>query len=191
MIRIATALAVLFIISTTADAQIRIVQQPGRPAGVIQQPSLPLPGSPLQHMTVAPPKGRPYLVANPYGNFGTYAPYWPVWYDQPPIVVHNVIPLPLPAPTPVPVIVAPPAPLELRAKLTLHVPFGAKVFLAGKEVDAAAIPLILESPVLGEGQAYAFDVKVTWLEGRTTEERARVVTIDGGQSKSLTYTAAR
>jgi uncharacterized protein (TIGR03000 family) len=187
MIRIATALAVFSIISTTADAQIRINQQPGRPAGVIQSPSLPLPGSPLQHMTVAPPKGRPYLVANPYGNLRSYAPYWPVWYDQPPIVAHNVFPLPVPAPTPMSVIVAPAVPVELRAKLTLHVPFGAKVFLAGKEVDAAAIPLILESPVLREGQAYAFDVKVTWLEGSTTEERARVVTIEGGQSKSLTY----
>ena len=97
----------------------------------------------------------PFLVANPFGGLSAYAPYWPAWYDTPPIVVNNLIPLPVPAPAPVMMLPLPPP--ELRTT-DLHVPLEPCV-LAGREVDAAAIPVILESPVLQEGQAYAFDVR--------------------------------
>ena len=106
------------------------------------------------------------------------------------MVVNHVIPLPVPTPVfqpPAP----PPAPPEPRARLTLSVPPGARVWLAGKEIDAAASPVVLDSPALQEGQSYAFDVRVSWVEGRLTEERARVVSVEAGQSKSLTYLAAR
>jgi hypothetical protein len=192
MIRIALALCLAF--SAVAQAQLIVRPPPAKPvpvpAGVIAPPMLPLPGSPLQ--TGAPPQPgvpaqnrlRPFLMTNPFGGLGAYAPYWPAWYDTPPIVTNNIISLSVPAPVPM----LPPPPPELRARLTLNVPLGAHVFLAGKEVDAAAIPVILESPVLQESQAYAFDVKVTWIDGRVKEERSRVVIVDAGSSKSLTYT---
>lgn len=191
MIRILAVSALLFAACSQADAQIIIRTSP-RPAGVIQPPSLPLPGSPLQHMTVAPPRNtlRPAFVANPYYNWGGFAPYYPYypWYEDRPqtTIVNNVT---LPAPQPVQV--APSPPPELRARLTLNIPAGSKVWLAGNEMDAAIAPLILESPVLKDGQTYSFDVKVTWLEGRTTEERKRVVVVDAGEMKSLTYFGAR
>jgi len=188
MIRSLAVFALIFAVCPQADAQIIIRTSP-RPAGVIQPPSLPLPGSPLQHMTVAPPRNtlRPVVVANPYYNSWGFAPYYP-WYEGRPqtTIVNNVT---LPAPQPIPV--APPPPPELRARLTLNLPAGSKVWLAGKEMDAAIAPLILESPVLKEGQTYSFDVKVTWLEGRTTEERTRLVAVDAGEMKSLTYFGAR
>jgi hypothetical protein len=65
------------------------------------------------------------------------------------------------------------------------------VLLAGTEVDAAVRPLILESPVLREGQSYTFDVKVSWIEGSKTEERGRKVTVEAGENKSLTYLGVR
>jgi uncharacterized protein (TIGR03000 family) len=133
---------------------------------------------------------RPHFVSSPFHNLWGYAPIWPVWYDNPPpppTVVNNYIPVPT-APQPA----LPPAPPpELRARLTLNVPIGARVWLAGNEMDAAATPVILESPVLSEEQSYTFDIKVTWIEGRTTEERTRQVTVPAGESKSLTYVAVR
>ena len=73
----------------------------------------------------------------------------------------------------------------------MNIPAGSRVWLADKEMDAAIAPLILESPVLKDGQTYSFDVKITWLEGRTTEERKRVVVVDAGEMKSLTYFGMR
>jgi uncharacterized protein (TIGR03000 family) len=197
MTRIAAALALVIAFCDCADAQVII--RTGRPRtrvavvpmGVIQPPMLPVAGSPLQHNIFAPRHQvlRGPNVVNPY-YFGGYAPIWPVWYDMPPpapTIVNNYIPAPA-----APEVALPPAPPpELRARLTLNVPSGAKVWLAGIEMDSAIAPLILESPVLEEGQTYTFDVKVTWIEGRDTEERARKVTVDAGASKSLTYVAVR
>jgi len=195
MIRTTAALALALAIYASASAQViirtgRPVLRPPQPAGVIQSPMLPLPGSPLQHSTTAPrtviPRGNIY--GDPYYLLGGYVPYWPGWYETAPTtVVNNYIPVP----TSVPPTVPQQAPAEIRARLTLNVPAGAKVLLAGKEVDAAIRPLILESPVLREGQSYTFDVKISWIEGRTTEERARKVTVDAGDSKSLTYLGSR
>jgi len=193
MIRTATALAACFLLAATAEAQLIVRPPPARPkpAGVILPPSLPLPGGTLLDRP-ANTQVRPRFVANPLRPFAFYAPYWPVWDDsyeqQPAVVVNNFVPVPTPAPEPAP---PPPPPPELRARLTLDVPAGAHVFLAGREVDAAIRPLILESPVLQSGQAYVFDVRVTWVEGRKTEERSRVVTVAAAESKSLTYTADR
>src|SRR5262249_2511887 len=85
------------------------------------------------------------------------------------------------------IVTTPEQPPELRVRLNLNGPPNAKVVLAGKDVDTAAQPLVLESPVLKEGQKYTFDVKVSWREGDKTEERARVVAVDAGESKTLTY----
>jgi len=189
MIRSLAISALLFAACSQANAQL-IIRTGPRPAGVIQPPSLPLPGSPLQHLTIAPPRPnlRPGVVRNPYYyNAWGFAPYYP-WYDErpPASIVNNLI---LPAQQPAPI--APPPPPELRARLTLNIPLGSKVWLADKEMDAAIAPLILESPILKDGQTYSFDVKITWLEGRTMEERKRVVVVDAGEMKSLTYFGAR
>jgi uncharacterized protein (TIGR03000 family) len=194
--RTTAALALTLILCASTEAQVIIRTRPIRtapqPVGVIPAPALGIsPGALTPPGVMAPrPTPRPYLAGNPYyGLWGGYAPFWPGYYDAPlaPTVVNNYIPVPT-APA---VTQTPPPPPELRARLTLHVPPGAKVWLAGKEVDAAASPLILESPVLSDEQSYTFDIKVTWFEGRTTEERTRQVTIHAGESKSLTYMAAR
>lgn len=196
MIRITATLALALAITASVRAQViirtgRVHTAPPQPAGVIRPPMLPLLGSPLQHSTTVSPAGIPRTIgySNPYYLLGGYVPYWPGWYETAPTVVNNYIPVPTyttPAtvPTPQPV-------EELRARLTLNVPAGAKVLLAGKEVDAAVRPLILESPILRDGQTYTFDVKVSWLEGRTKEERDRKVVVDAGENKSLTYLGVR
>lgn len=188
MIRSLAVSALLFAACSQANAQLIIRTLP-KPAGVIQGPSLPLPGSPLQHMTFnsAPVNLRPAAIRNPYYNLWGFAPYYP-WYDgqNPTTIVNNVV---LPA-SPA-VAVAPPPPPELRARLSLNIPLGSKVWLSGREMDAAVAPLILESPVLKDGQTYSFDVKITWLEGRTMEERNRVIVVNAGEMKSLTYFGAR
>jgi uncharacterized protein (TIGR03000 family) len=194
MIRITTLAALALVFAGNAHAQIIIRGRPALPppvpAGLGQKPVLPLPGSPLQHTTALPrPTAlRTFLGANPYYNLGGYIPYWPGYYETAPTVINNYIPVPTPAPA-TPTLPAPKP--ELRAHLTLNVPPGAKVWLAGNEIDAAVAPLILDSPILKEGQSYTFDIKVTWVEGRTTEERTRKVAVDAGESKSLTYIAAR
>lgn len=181
------AILTLFAACSQADAQF-IIQTVPRP-GVIQAPVLPLPGSPLQHSVVRPPQPRfkSAVLAHPYYNLWGYAGYLP-WYEPTPAttVVNNIY-----LPVPESAIIVPPPAAELRARLTLNIPPGSRVWLAGKEVDAAVAPLILESPVLREGQTYSFEVRVTWIEGRSTEERKRTVVVDAGDNKSLTHFAAR
>jgi len=168
----------------------RVIQAPhvpSRPAGVIAPPALPIPGS-LTPPGYTPPRPhlRPFLAPNPYFNSWGFAPYWPTWSETQPAVVNSFIPVPVPTlPSPTPV--APPPPPELRARLTLTVPNGASVWLAGKELDANVKPLILESPILQPSQTYTFNLKVTWPEGQRTEERTRVVIVAAGDSKSLAY----
>lgn len=175
-----------------AGAQPIIRSRPApQPAGVIGPSPLPItPGGSFSHPGITPVQKhlRPYQLAGTYPGLWGYAPFWPGWYDSAPAVVNNYIPVPIPTPVPV---LPPPAPVELRARLTLNVPSGAKVWLAGKEIDAAASPVLLESPVLQSGQSYVFDVKVQWTEDGKTEERARKVTTEAGESKSLTYLAGR
>jgi uncharacterized protein (TIGR03000 family) len=161
---------------------------------------LPFAGSNAVPSPFAPPKvlPRPFLAPNPFFNAFPYAPIWPTYYDVDPLFGYDSVPLsaplgvtaPMPKPAPISDPLPPPQPADLRARLTLNIPAHAQVFLAGKEVDAAATPVVLESPDLREGQRYNFDVKVTWKERDKTQERARVVTVDAGDNKSLTYAAA-
>jgi uncharacterized protein (TIGR03000 family) len=201
MFRLTAALALLLAFSAEAWAQ--LIARPGprivRPAGVIQPPSLPFVGSQGVPSPVQPPRvlPRPFLGLNPYNDyfpygFGGYAPYWPGYYDYDSMSTTNNVPLatvpePRPAPVSAPPTSAPPP--ETKARLTLNVPPGAVVTLAGQEVDSAANPVLLESPDLREGQRYTFDIRVTWKERNKMQERARKVVIDVGDTKSLTYTA--
>jgi len=211
MIRALTPLAVVFALCATAAADTVIIRNgsPPRPAGVISPPQLPTHGVPGSPSPTTPPTTlpRPARVAPPiyyggyYGAYG-YSPYWPVWYDTDPagyagapypgygmggyaapaaysapvvnVPVQNTIVLPTPAP-------------DLKARLTLNIPMRSRVWLGGKEVDAKASPLVLESPPLQEGQSYTFDVKIAWPEGDKTEERARSVIVGAGDQTSLTY----
>jgi uncharacterized protein (TIGR03000 family) len=220
MIRTTLAVAAVLAVAIPAQAQL-IIRTGNRPVvrptlvpgGVIAAPSLPVtPGGPPMAPGVigTRPVPRPYVVGNRYRNlfgyggyygyygYGGYDGYLPPYYDPylsglydtRPLSVTNVNQVPPPVVAPSGVTPAPPPP-ELRARLTLNVPPGAKVWLAGKEVDTAVSPLVLESPVLASEQSYTFDVKVTWVEGRKTEERGRQVTVEAGDRKSLTYAAAQ
>jgi hypothetical protein len=160
-----------------------------RPAGVIAPPALPITGSLTPPgYTPARPLPRPYLAPNPYFNSWGFAPYWPTWYDANPVVINNNV-FAIPAPAMVePATVAPASPPDLRARLTLTVPSGARVWLAGNELDASVSPVILESPILRADQMYTFSLKVVWGESnQPLEERARAVTVQAGGSKSLAY----
>ena len=202
MIRATAALALVLVVSTGAWAQL-IVRPPAarpQPAGVIRGPSLPFagaPGAPSPFGRVVP-RTQPFIVPNPFFNNLGIVPYWPMYYgydayDAPPAIgaplarpETNVVPAQATTtPPPATEVVA-----DLRARLTLNVPNAAQVWLAGQPVDAATVPLILESPVLEPGQSYVFQVKVAWKEGRKDQERERSVRVDAGDSKSLTYAAA-
>jgi uncharacterized protein (TIGR03000 family) len=186
MFRTLAPLGGLLLLGLPAQAQvIRAYRPPPQPAGVIPPVQLPV-ANPASARPSPPMRPfRPALYPNygPFG-FGGYFPYydWPTDYDRPPTVVNNYIPVPAvtPAPTPAP-------PPELRARLTLDVPANAQVWLAGQGVDAAALPVILESPVLRAGQTYTFDVKVAWREGDKLEERTRSVTVEAGRGATVTY----
>lgn len=195
---ILASIALALVVCTSAEAQIYIRPHPPRPVRIVQ----PAPVFPPVYLPIAPgalstpgvgparPPLRQFLLNPYYGVWGYggwgYDPYWPGYYETTPPIVNQYIPVPTPAPAPAPEPVEPP-----RARLTLNVPAGARVWLGGKEVDAGVSPLVLESPFLREGQAYTFDVKVTWLEGTRTEERSRKVTVPADESRSLTYFAAR
>ena len=177
MFRIAASLTLLIYADPSALAQ--TIVRSGQPVGVISPPALPLPGSPLPQVTFRSPARVPSAASRIAGCWW-YSSGWPDWYDAPPIAFSNASPFPG-------VATLPQAPIELRARLTLNLPTNARVWLAGTEMEAAATPVILESPVLRDGQAYSFDVKVAWRELGHMEERARVVRVDAGESKSLTY----
>jgi len=189
------ALAVALAVCATAAAQ-PVIRAGGRvmqPQGVITGPSLGFPGA-----LVAPsPSGPVYPLPRParspyYGAYG-YSPFYPVWYDtdvEPVPVRTSLIQTPAPVYAPPPqttTIVLPTPPDELHARLSLTVPLRSRVWLAGKEVDANATPIVLQSPTLRDDQSYTFDVKVTWQDGSKTEERTRSVVVGAGDEKSLTY----
>ncbi|HJZ92988.1 MAG TPA: hypothetical protein VKE40_19085 [Gemmataceae bacterium] len=170
---------------------------PPQPAGVIRPVSLPITGSLTPPSPTSPITPFPRRSTNlfpgltPWAGGFSYGGLYPYYYDDP-YYYQPAVAAPVPPPQPVTnvtnlIVTTPEQPPELRARLNLNVPPNAKVLLAGKDVDTAAQPLVLESPVLKEGQKYTFDVKVSWREGDKTEERARVVAVDAGESKTLTY----
>jgi len=202
MIRTILALAPVLALTAGAGAQHvghRPVGRP-QPAGVIQPPVVPFVGSnatPSPVPLVQPFSRRHHFVPGPfYAPWGFAPGYWP-WpdaYDVEPILPRVDRAGQFGAPTvyvaPAEATVArPPPPAELRARLTLEVPAGAQVWLAGKPVDTAAMPIVIESPTLESGQRYSFDLRVTWPEGSAVQERKRTVTVGAGQSTSLTYSA--
>jgi hypothetical protein len=96
-------------------------------------------------------------------------------------------------PVPVPVLTTPAAPVvvEKKARLLLNLPPNSQVWVNDKPLDAAADPLLVESPDLQAGQRYTFAIKVVWMEGTQREERTRAVTVSVGDQKSLTYFAGK
>ena len=85
----------------------------------------------------------------------------------------------------------PSRPPDLRARLALDVPKNAKVWLAGNPVDTTVRPVVLQSRVLGPGQTFTFDVRVTWPEGDKMEERTKAIRVDAGNRASITYFGGR
>jgi uncharacterized protein (TIGR03000 family) len=191
MIRILAPLGAVLVTALPADAQLI---RPGRPqpqpAGVILPPQLPVGSAGTPRPNTPPLRGPGTFPTHGLLGLGGYYPYYPYYpWDVPgsapaaPTVINNYIPVPTAVPAS--------TPPELRARLTLDIPFNSKVWLGGKVVDAGARPLIVESPVLKSGQTYTFDVKVTWREGDKTEERTKTVTVDAGRGATVTYFGGR
>ena len=190
MIRTLAPLGALLLLGLPAEAQ---VVRGGRPASVPRPAGVP---APILMPTANPASARPAPPMRPYRTagypryglvgFGGYYdyPYYPYDddYDRPSTVVNNYVTV-----APPPVTVTPAPPPELKARLTLDIPTNAKVWLAGQPVDAAALPVVLESPALRPGQTYTFDVKIAWREGDKTEERTRTMTVDAGSGATVTY----
>ncbi len=149
-----------------------------QPAGIILPPQLPV--SAVGTARPNTPSLRAPNLRFPVGAFyGGYDFGWPTWsYDPAPVVINNFIQTPSGT-------LPPPKPVEIRARLALTLPANAKVWLAGREVDAAARPLILESPPLQDGQLYSFDVKFSWTEGGKTAERSRKMIVGAGEQASI------
>lgn len=156
----------------------RPLPAPPRPAGIILPPVLPA-GAPVVQPV-------PRIVVNPLW-YGGYLPWYPQWEQPAPTVVNNFIPVPVLVPT----APAPQPVVEKKARLQLNIPRRSQVWINEKPVDVAAVPLLLESPDLKEGQSYTFDVKVVWQEGAQREERKRTVTVPVGEQRSLTYLASK
>jgi uncharacterized protein (TIGR03000 family) len=202
MIRTVFPLAAVLLIGTAASAQPAIHNGHGghtswQPAGVITAPSLPIPVGQVGGVPgaiVNRPFPRRFRPGNAlFGSYGYYPAYdWagPDYYDAeaaypalawPPQFSPTTYVTPTYTPP------APTVPAERPARLQLTVPLRARVWLAGKEVDAKASPLELQSPPLEPGQTYTFDVKVTWPAGDKTEERTRTVSVEAGERMSLKY----
>ncbi|HVK09823.1 MAG TPA: hypothetical protein VM597_13690 [Gemmataceae bacterium] len=187
MIRTLAPLGALLMLSLPAQAQfIRTGRPAPRPAGVIAPPQLPVanPASARPAPAMRPFRTFGYPNYGLYGFGGVVYPYLPYDYDydRPNTVVNNYVTVAPPSAS-----VPPAPPPELRARLTLDIPTNAKVWLAGTPVDTAALPVILESPILQRGQTYTFDVKIAWREGDKTEERSRSVTVEAGSGSQVTY----
>lgn len=189
MIRTLFALGAVLAAGTGALAQVT-VRTPAvgpQPAGVIPTPGLPFAGAPGVPSPVAI-RTRPFVVANPAYDAWALAPVWPAWYYSDPWVFNTFSPPAFTLPPPAPAAAA----VDTRARLTLNIPAGARVWLAGQEVDTAERPVVLESPPLMPGEFYAFDVRVAWTDrSRKPEERNRIVRVEAGDRKSLTYLATR
>jgi len=211
MIRSIPVLALAVFWTASASAQRPGHGPPGRPhapvvhgtpqpIGVIQPPTVPFVGSNATPSPVPPIQSFPRRHFRGFPGFapwGFYPGYWPLpdIYDAEPF-----LPVTPPAAqfAASPVYVVPAAktvvqdspPPTTRARLTLDVPPGAQVWLAGKPVDTAALPVVLESPSLEPSQRYNFDLRVTWHDSSGDQERKRTVTVGAGESKSLTYASA-
>jgi uncharacterized protein (TIGR03000 family) len=197
MFRSTAALALTLVVCTGAWAQLIIRPPPPgppQPQGVIQPVSLPIPGSLTPPSPVQPnrPLPMPYYFPYTYYDPWGYGAYWPTWYDyNSPLYAANYTSyVQVPVPAQAAPVSAPQPPPDTRARLTLNVPPNAEVWVGGTKVDAAATPIILQSPELREGQRYSFDLKVTWKERDKKQERTRTVVVDGGDNKSLTYNPA-
>jgi uncharacterized protein (TIGR03000 family) len=195
MIRTLPALTVALAACATAAAQPTIRHGNHvrlQPQGVITGPSLGFPGALVAPSPSGPVYPLPRQVRSPYYGPWGYSPFYPVWYDTDPLPpLSSLVPAPVPVYTApaqtTTTIVLPSPPEELRARLSLSVPLRSRVWLGGKEVDANASPVVLESPPLRADQSYTFDVKVTFPDGNKTEERTRSVVVGAGDEKSLTY----
>jgi uncharacterized protein (TIGR03000 family) len=76
-----------------------------------------------------------------------------------------------------------------RAKLTLNVPESAEVWINGEKTKLTGAQRIFESPELTPGKNHTFDTRVVWSEGDKRVEEQRSLTLQAGESKSLTYVA--
>jgi uncharacterized protein (TIGR03000 family) len=77
-----------------------------------------------------------------------------------------------------------------RAKLTLNVPESAEVWINGEKTKLTGAQRVFESPELASGKNHTFDTRVVWSEGDKQVEEQRKLTLQAGESKSLTYVAA-
>lgn len=155
--------------------QPRPVLPPPRPAGII------LPPQPATAPGLMQPPRR--VIFNPW-YYGGYLPYYEP--TPAPTVINNItIRVPQISPPPAP------KPIEKKARLQLVIPRRSQVWLNGNAVDVNAVPLILESPDLRDGQTYTFNIKVVWMEGDQREERIRSVSVGLGEQKSVSYFASR
>jgi uncharacterized protein (TIGR03000 family) len=169
MFRILAPLGVVLIFGHPADAQ-RIIRSSG-PARTTNGPDCVFPE-------------YPYLLPAPAEPLPWDAP--DSWTPAPPANASTARSSRVPAWT-----LGPTRQSDLRARLALEVPTNAKVWLAGKPVDTTVRPVVLESRVLGRGQTFTFDVRVTWPDGNKMEERTRTVTVDAGHRMSVTYFGGR
>jgi uncharacterized protein (TIGR03000 family) len=154
------------------------------PAPVARQSALPLAAPP-----VSPILNRPFPGWNSFGGF-SYYPYY--GYSQPNIIVQQNYTFQAPYFPPRPFADYPPLPSTHpnSARLTLAVPLGADVFIGGKKMEMAGTERTFESPDLGPGESFTFDVRVVWKESGKDVEQKRTLTAKAGEHPSLQYIAS-
>jgi uncharacterized protein (TIGR03000 family) len=185
MLRLLAPLGIVLVLGQPADAQ-RVIRS-SAPSGTTNGLDCVLPDYP--YLLPAPAEALPWCAPHLAGLNPPWAPgsAAPSAYQA-----YSAIARPTRAPAAGPVRgPGPVRPSDRRARLALDVPANARVWLAGQPVDMTVRPVVLESGVLGPGQTFTFDVKVTWPEGDKTEERTRTVTVDAGNRVSVTYFGGR
>jgi uncharacterized protein (TIGR03000 family) len=187
MFRILAPLGVVLILGQPADAQ-RVIRS-SAPAGTTNGLDCVYPDYP--YLLPAPAEPLPWPAAHLDGRIPRWAP-GSLALSAP--SANNSIARSGRTPARGPGPVRGPGPTrqpDLRARLALDVPTNAKVWLAGNPVDTTVRPVVLESQVLGHGQTFTFDVRVTWPDGSKTEERTKTIAVDAGTRASITYFGGR
>ena len=72
---------------------------------------------------------------------------------------------------------------QARAKITIDVPVGGKLFVDGKQVNVAAGPRTFKTPALQAGESYYYDIRIEIVrQGEVLSEERRIFIRPGEQA---------
>jgi len=81
---------------------------------------------------------------------------------------------------------APPAP-DNTARIRVHVPEDAKVWVAGEATKQTGSERMFGSPTLTPGKTYTYDIKASWMEDGKRVEKTQKVRIRANETSNVTF----